>query len=152
MSLLNRTAMLVTTPPTRPTTRPKKGLTRAMLALLAVVSAPAFAASATSPASASASYQHERDRCNSAPASQDRASCLREAGAVLAESRRGIAPPVADYAANQVRRCDRLPDADRQACVARMQGQGTTSGSVGGGGIYRELVTTETAPAASPAK
>ena len=150
MSLLNRTAMLVITPATRPARRPAHGLTRATLALLALVSAPAFAASATTPASAS--YKHERDRCNSAPASQDRASCLREAGAVLAESRRGVAPPVADYAANQVRRCDRLPDGDRQACVARMQGQGTTSGSVGAGGIYRELVTTETVPAASPAK
>lgn len=30
---------------------------------------------------------------------------------------------------------------DRNDCVARIQGQGTTSGSVAAGGIYRELVT-----------
>ena len=46
---------------------------------------------------------------------------------------------------NALKRCVPLPDAERKDCVARMQGQGTISGSVEGGGIYRELVTREVA-------
>jgi hypothetical protein len=44
---------------------------------------------------------------------------------------------------NALKRCEPLPEQDRKDCLARMQGQGTTSGSVAGGGIYRELVTRE---------
>ena len=42
--------------------------------------------------------------------------------------------------ANAVARCAALPAADRDACVARMQGQGEVTGSVAGGGLLRELV------------
>ena len=53
------------------------------------------------------------------------------------------------FARNLFLRCDPLPDPERVDCVARMQGKGTTSGSVAGGGLYRELVTRE--PASPPA-
>jgi hypothetical protein len=46
---------------------------------------------------------------------------------------------------NAQKRCQALPDDDRRACLARMRGHGSTSGSVSGGGIYRELVTPEAA-------
>ena len=59
---------------------------------------------------------------------------------------RAALPPVPDadpgrYARNALERCKALPEPDRNDCVLRMQGRGTTSGSVEGGGIYRELVT-----------
>lgn len=56
------------------------------------------------------------------------------------------------YQRNALVRCDRLTGDDRSDCVARIQGQGTTRGSVESGGIYRELVTREVgvAPASVP--
>ena len=89
--------------------------------------------------------------CKSGRSNQDLATCMREAGAALAEAKRGgLGDGTAPYAANQTLRCDPLPEDQRKDCIARMQGQGTTSGSVAGGGIYRELVTREVgAPSAA---
>jgi hypothetical protein len=102
-------------------------------------------------ADAQARYQQDRAACMSGPSNQDQATCLREAGAALAQARReGMGDGSAPNSRNALQRCDTLPDADRQACVVRMQGQGTTSGSAASGGIYRELVTPEVA-ASSPA-
>lgn len=89
-------------------------------------------------------YQQERATCLSGLATQDRETCLREAGAALQEARRGeLGGAPTDYGRNRLARCDVHTDAqDRAECVRRMTG-GTTSGSVEGGGIYRELVTRE---------
>jgi len=95
-------------------------------------------------AEAQARYQRERAVCMSGQSNQDRATCLREAGAAFAEARHdGLDDGPTPYVRNALQRCEPLPDEDRRACVSRMQGQGTTSGSVAGGGIYRELVTHE---------
>ena len=51
---------------------------------------------------------------------------------------------------NALRRCEPLRDPDRQDCVARIRGEGTTSGSVAEGGIYRELVTREVGAMPAP--
>jgi hypothetical protein len=103
---------------------------------------PASAAEAET--TATARYQQERAACMNGSSNQARATCLREAGAALAETRKGqAAGTAADYERNAAARCERLPDADRKDCLARMKGAGTTSGSVSGGGIYRELVTRE---------
>jgi hypothetical protein len=114
--------------------------------------APAASAAAAAPSDAMARYQKERAACLSGQSNQDRTTCLKEAGAALAEARhRGLGgnggPQV--RALNASERCKGLPTADAQACMARMQGAGSTSGSVAGGGILRELVTVE--PAASAA-
>jgi hypothetical protein len=99
-----------------------------------------------------ARYQQERAVCTSGQSNQDRATCLREAGAAFAEAKQhGLDDSSAQQAQNATKRCDRLPDPDRRDCIARMQGQGTTSGSVAGGGVYRELVTREPGPQ-SPAQ
>lgn len=93
-------------------------------------------------ASAAARYEVERTMCLRGESAEDLGTCLREAGAAYAQARRG--GPNEDstqFAANRLQRCERLPDELRRDCVARMQGQGTISGSVAGGGIYRELVT-----------
>jgi len=128
---------------------------RACWALLALAAACAPALGADKPATAEARAVYERELavCNSNASNQDRATCLREAHAAYAEARRGaLTGDAAQGAANALKRCDALPDADRKDCVARMQGQGTTRGSVAEGGIYRELVTREVGtPASAPA-
>lgn len=94
-----------------------------------------------------------RDPCADAPQARD--ACRREAAAAAAEARRGTLGDgsAAAYRANALRRCDPLPAADREACIARLTGHGTTSGSVQGGGIYREyhqiVAPTDVPPAAS---
>jgi hypothetical protein len=105
----------------------------------------ALAADAAGLSDARARYQQERAVCESGRSHQDRATCLREAGAAYEQARRGgLSDGQARYQQNAMLRCDVLPPEDRIACQARMQGQGTTRGSVEQGGIYRELVTRET--------
>jgi hypothetical protein len=92
-------------------------------------------------ASPAARYEVERAMCLRGESSQDLTTCLREAGAVYAQAKRGeMQNESTQFAANRFQRCERLPDEQRLYCIARMQGRGTTSGSVAGGGIYRELV------------
>ncbi len=134
----------------------RTGLSRSTWALLvlgtALASGAAFAAGNAASADALARYQQERAVCLSGQSNQDRATCLREAGAALDQAKRGsLDDGAAQYARNATKRCDGLPDADRQDCIARMQGQGSTSGSVAAGGIVRELTTREVG-ASSPAK
>ena len=89
-------------------------------------------------------YEQDRAACISGQTNQDRATCLREAGAARQEARKlgstGDMP--GQYERNQLLRCEGLPAADREDCVRRMRGEGTVSGSVGSGGLYRELRTT----------
>lgn len=98
-------------------------------------------------------YQQERAACDSGRSHQDRATCLREAGAAYEEAKRGrLADGGAQYRENALARCSALPPEERGACQARMEGQGTTSGSVAGGGIYRELVIREVPSESRPAE
>lgn len=91
---------------------------------------------------AQAAYQRDRAACIGGQTGQDRATCLREASAALQEARRGrLDDGDAQFERNRLLRCERQPVEDRQDCVRRMNGEGFTSGSVKGGGIYRELVT-----------
>jgi len=88
-----------------------------------------------------ARYQAERAVCLSGQSHQARDTCLREAGAALAEARRGRVGSSADYRQNALTRCQALPEADRADCRARVDGEGRQSGSVESGGIYKETVT-----------
>ena len=91
---------------------------------------------------AQAVYQQDRAACNSGQTNQDRATCLKEAGAALVEARRGgLDDGQGQFERNRLLRCDNQPPQDREDCVRRMNGEGFTSGSVEGGGILRELVT-----------
>jgi hypothetical protein len=91
-------------------------------------------------------YQRERSACLDGRSGQAREPCLREAAAARAQAHlEGLDTAPQDYESNATRRCAALGDEERTACLARMQGQGTTSGSVAGGGIYRELTTREPA-------
>lgn len=114
------------------------------LSVLALLVSIGFAAHAAPAAqSADAAFRQEVARCNSGQSQQDRATCLKEARNAHAEALRGRLDnrQQANHEANALARCDRLPPADKPDCIARMKGQGTVSGSVEAGGIYRELTT-----------
>ena len=97
-------------------------------------------AMATSLSQAEQRYHDERAACLSGASNQDRAICLREAGAALQEARRGgLAGDERELGRNRMARCAALPLPDREDCTMRMNGQGSTSGSAMQGGILREL-------------
>ncbi len=93
---------------------------------------------------AQARYQKDRAACMSGNTHQDRATCLKEAGAALVEARRGGLTTTTEstYMQNSMDRCVPLPAADQEDCVRRMNGEGIVRGSVEEGGIYRELSRT----------
>ncbi|MBC7376567.1 MAG: hypothetical protein H7346_03920 [Burkholderiaceae bacterium] len=121
------------------------------LALAAAIAAPLAQAathSKTSKSTSSAieqSYQREVARCKSGQSQQDRATCMREAGAARAEARKGnlTDPGTADLARNATARCNAQPAPDQDDCMKRVTGAGDTrtQGSVMGGGLIRETVT-----------
>lgn len=86
-----------------------------------------------------------RQACMAGQSHQDRATCLKEANNYLADLKKNPAKfqDSANVQANAQARCEPLSGPDRAACMARASGQGKVSGSVEGGGIYRELVTLE---------
>jgi len=130
-------------------TKTKHGaLGLAALALGTVLFTSAHAASGVD-----AAYRDEMARCNSGKSGEDPAACKREAGAALQEARRGNVRGASDstYERNRTQRCNALPEADRAACVARVDGRGTVSGSVEGGGVLREYREVVTPAPSSPA-
>lgn len=110
---------------------------------LALAGSALAADSSTAPTPTSR-YQQERATCLAGQTNQDRETCLREAGAALQEARRGaLAGAQANFDQNRLARCDvhKTPQ-DRDECIKRMN-MGSTTGSVEGGGMYRELTTRE---------
>jgi hypothetical protein len=101
----------------------------------------ASTASAGAMSEAQQRYSQERAVCLSGQSNQDRATCLKEAGAALGEARRNNlgATNAREMGSNRMVRCDALPAADRDDCVLRMQGEGATTGSAQQGGVLREL-------------
>ena len=137
-----------------PTHRAPQGRTAILLLALLASGLPTGAASRANQAEAQkqaqARYQQERAACLNGQSNQDRATCLKEAGAALSEARRGgLDDDSSAYSANQRQRCERLSGDEQQACLARMDGRGSTRGSVAEGGILRELVVRDAPPAAS---
>jgi hypothetical protein len=98
-------------------------------------------AGASQAADQNATIEKERTDCMNGNSQQDRATCMREAGAAKQESQRGKLRDSGDYQANASKRCDSLPAAEKADCERRAKGEGSVSGSVGGGGVVRELVT-----------
>jgi cytochrome c1 len=114
-----------------------------MLTVLGLV--VALTANAANPASdAQARYAQERAACFNGQSNQDRATCLKEAGAALQEARAGhLADRQQDYAANAMRRCEALPGDQRDMCERRVNGEGTVTGSVREGGVFHELTVVD---------
>jgi hypothetical protein len=126
-------------------------LTLGGLALvLASPAALAVAATPTPAASPQVRYQQESGRCSALTDHDQRANCLSRASTRLARSQPTPSGESAEaLMRNALKRCDPLPEPTRGECQARIQGQGTVSGSVASGGMLRELVTIEMPPTAA---
>ena len=143
-------------PPTisRPSRPNRSTLLLVIAALAALAALPALAAGPTGAAvDPKARYAKESAACSRIAEHGARANCLSEASTRLAATQPTAAGESAEVLRqNAIRRCEALPEPERKDCLLRMQGQGTVSGSVEGGGLYRELVTREVGvPAAASA-
>ena len=112
-----------------------------LCALGALLSTSALAAGSRGASDAQTQYQRDRAACNAGQSTEDRTTCLKEAGAALQAARSGqlASESPADYQHNALRRCDEQPPQGRQDCVARMQSP--AQGSVGAGGLLRDVQT-----------
>jgi hypothetical protein len=122
---------------------------------VAALLAPALAADrpATEATNAQAIYLKERAACQDGTSQQERAACLKEASAALAEARRarlGNGEDARVLRGNAVQRCDAVRTEDRASCRRLALGEGTVSGSAAAGGVVKELVTLEPAASAPP--
>ena len=123
----------------------------ALLLSATLASVSAWAAPGSDAAGLAERNRQDRAVCMTVQDQDARTSCLQDAfGAYLSARRNTLNDVMPQYAQNALRRCDALKDDLRQACLARMGGQGTTSGTVGAGGIYRELVIIEPVDSQTP--
>jgi len=110
---------------------------------------PAHAADAAA-AAAKSTYATERADCEAGRTAQDRATCLKEAGAAQQERKRNTLDNAGSARQNAIERCNAVAPKDKADCLARIEGPNqpnqrtTTSGSVAGGGVIRETKTTTT--------
>ena len=111
---------------------------------------PANAADPAAQSAAKSTYQKERADCEAGRTAEDRATCLKEAGAAQDERKRNRLDNTGSARQNALERCNALPAKDKADCIARIEGptsanqKTTTSGSVAGGGVLRETTTTTT--------
>lgn len=125
----------------------------------ALVCQAAFAADpkTADKSAAKSTYAAERAACEQGRTAQDRATCLKEAGAAQDERKRNRLDNSGSPAVNATARCDNVPAKDKADCLARAgtatapNQRTTTSGSVAGGGVIRETTTTYPGQAASAA-
>jgi len=116
----------------------------ALIVGAAGVAGMAAAQAAGVQASGSVQSQYELDvqRCNTGQTNQDRATCLREAGAAREEAQRKRLDngQSANYDTNAMARCNSLPQAQREDCARQMSAPTSVKGSVESGGVLRETV------------
>jgi len=111
--------------------------------------APAHAGD-TAPPAAKSTYVKERADCEAGRTAEDRATCLKEAGAAQQERKRNQLDNNGSARQNAIERCNLVAPKDKADCLARIEGPSkpnqvtTTSGSVAGGGVIRETTTTTT--------
>jgi hypothetical protein len=96
---------------------------------------------------ARARYEQEREKCMTNNTQDSLATCMREATNALDASRKGqLSSPGAAASDNATQRCAAFQNAAEQAeCMRRLQNS-PASGSVSGGGVIRESVTTTVVP------
>jgi len=115
------------------------------VALSAVLGAGSVAAQGATGATgidATGNAQSEMAACNNGKTQQDKETCMREVRNANAEKRAGkLDGSSTGLDANAMQRCDTFTGEDKIACQARIAGYGNTSGSVGGGGLIREVET-----------
>ena len=88
-----------------------------------------------------ARYQEDLAECEAQKATQDLATCRLEARNALAEAKRNLLNDTTAnlFEKNQFKRCRVFKGDDREACEARVRGDGSSTGSVQSGGILREV-------------
>jgi hypothetical protein len=112
-----------------------------------LASTPSLGADA---AAAKSTYVKERADCDAGRTAEDRATCLKEAGAAAVERKRNTLDTHGSTRQNAIERCNLVAAKDKADCLARIEGPSapnqktTTSGSVAGGGVLRETTTTTT--------
>ncbi len=96
-----------------------------------------------------AQYQREKATCSNGQSNQDRATCLREAGAAYQQAKQGKLSnsPGMPYNQNALERCKILPPQDQADCQRRIDSPSDIEGSARSGGILRKDVTIVPAPA-----
>ncbi|MES2978406.1 MAG: hypothetical protein V4731_08290 [Pseudomonadota bacterium] len=91
---------------------------------------------------ASGSTRQEKAACNSGMTQQDYATCMREANNAAADKQGGkLDSNSSALRENALQRCEVLTGEDKIACQARVVGIGSSSGSVAGGGVVRQVET-----------
>ncbi len=120
-----------------------KCFTRICAAALVIAIAPAaWAAGNKALSEAQQQYRQGRPPGLSGQPQQARTPCLKEAGAAYNEARKGaLNNSGSSYSQNAIERCKAQPATDQEACVQRVMGAGSTSGSVKGGGLIRQTET-----------
>ncbi|MEQ1683537.1 MAG: hypothetical protein ABL916_07815 [Burkholderiaceae bacterium] len=117
----------------------------------ALLSLPALSATPTPTPSAQAAeinvkFEQDKANCLAGKPGAARDACMREATKARTSARNAPIHDDATYRDNKFDRCRVLAGDEAQACFARMKGEGSTSGSVAGGGVLREKVTIEVGP------
>ena len=125
---------------------------RWVAAVLLSLSTSAMAATGAASSEIEARYSQDRAKCLSGMSNQDRATCLKEAGAARVAARQGQLEDAGESKQRNAKlRCNALTGDDAKDCRSRMDGNGTVSGSVEAGGLLRETVTTQITPVVPPA-
>ena len=114
----------------------------------------AGAATGTDQAERRAIFERDRAACETGRSTQERSLCVHDVTVAyrMPHANKPYDLDPSTYLRNRALRCGPLKDKDLEACLARMRGAGSTSGSVATGGIYRELTTTEVGPADTETK
>ena len=107
-----------------------------------LVAGTAFAAGKSN-AELDAQYQREKAVCTSGQSNQDKATCLREAGAAYQQAKQGSLQTnqSQQYSQNAVERCKSLPTQDQMDCQRRIDNPTELEGNALSGGILRKDVT-----------
>ncbi len=122
------------------------------IAVVAMVCGQALMVSAQEPSDKQQRFEADVQACRSGKTGQDFDACMKEAKAVYAAPVAAGASGTAEQRQRaELLRCDVFTGDERTACIARLNGEATVSGSVAGGGILRETITTEIVPPSSTA-
>jgi len=146
------TSMTFSHPNIAPRTKPLAHLAlRKTVAMLSVAAAGLLITSAALAAGASgksnaeldAQYQREKAVCTSGQSNQDKATCLREAGAAYQQAKQGSLQTnqSQQYSRNAIERCKSLPTQDQADCQRRIDNPTEVDGNALSGGILRKEVT-----------
>jgi hypothetical protein len=113
------------------------------IAAVSLLSAGGVFAAGKSNAELDAQYQREKAVCTSGQSNQDKATCLREAGAAYQQAKQGRLNDgqQTQYSANAVNRCKALPASDQADCQRRIENPTDVEGNAPSGGILRKDVT-----------